>query len=344
MATENESNELEDGFLPEVELDDADIEVVIDEGAEGDEGEAGISASEENQEVTEEPVAEVADEPPEPEAQSEESADAELAAMPDKVRKRFMREKRLRDGIIQEREQIREAAIKVATLAKQREEEVAALKRQNAAIQKQFAETLDYAYDRDISIAASAIRKAKEDGDYDKELQLQGDLDKLRFQQNQLRQVKANLPEPEVAAPAPQAQSGSAPAPQAPAAQKAPPSPLAVKWINNNKAWFLDKKFQAHHNFVRTIDGQVRAEGYDPNTKEYYDELDRRVDAAFPTLRKKTKPAASPVGAVGSAPASNVSKRTITINKTDIANMRRYGLDPTNKEHLREYARSKRAA
>jgi hypothetical protein len=68
------------------------------------------------------------------------------------------------------------------------------------------------------------------------------------------------------------------------------------------------------------------------------------VDSAFPSLRKRTKPAGSPVGAVGAAPASNTSSRTIKLGKSDIANMRRYGLDPTNKEHLREYARSKRAA
>jgi hypothetical protein len=340
MSIENE--ELDTGL--DVALDD-DVEIVVDESYE--EPVAEESAEPEAQaEESAEPEAEEAP-APEAEAQGEEDPDAELAAMPDKVKKRFMREKRLRDGIIQEREQIREVAIKVATLAKQREDEVGQLKRQNAALQKQFAETLDYAYERDISITATEIRRAKEDGNYDNELKLQGDLDKLRFQQNQLRQVRATLPEPDSASPTPQAQSVSAPAPQqqaAPQQQKAPPAPLAVKWINNNKSWFLDPKFKAHHNFVRTVDAEIVAEGYDPQSPEYYKELDRRVDSAFPSLRKRTKPAGSPVGAVGAAPASNTSSRTIKLGKSDIANMRRYGLDPTNKEHLREYARSKRAA
>lgn len=338
MATENEVIDFDDDAEA---LADEDLEVVVDDSEEGD---TGIPVSEEDQEVTEEPVAEAA---PEPEADAEEDQDAELAAMPDKVKKRFMREKRLRDTIIQEREQIRSAAIQVATLAKQREDEVTALKRQNASLQKQFAETLDYAYERDISITASEIRRAKEDGNYDTELKLQGDLDKLRFQQNQLRQVKATLPEPEAAAPAPQAPQRSDQAPQQqaePQQRGAPPAPLAVKWINNNKAWFLNPKFKAHHSFVRTIDSEIVAEGYDPQSPEYYKELDRRVDEAFPALRKKPKTVASPVGAVGTAPASNSSSRTIKLGRSDLENMRRYGLDPTNKEHLREYARSKRAA
>lgn len=333
--------ELEDEIEP---VDDENLEVVVDESEEGDVDGA-------LPEVAPAAAAETESEPPAAEAEAEtgeEEPDAELAAMPEKVKKRFMREKRLRDTIIQERDQIRDAAIKVATLAKQREDEVVGLKKQNAALQKQFAETLDYAYERDISITASEIRRAKEDGNYDAELKLQGDLDKLRFQQNQLRQVRATLPEPNVAVQTPQPPSSNMPVPQTPPAAAAPaqkpPAPLAVKWINNNKAWFLNPKFKAHHNFVRTVDSEIVAEGYDPQSPEYYKELDRRVDEAFPALRKKAKPAASPVGAVGTAPASNSSSRTIKLGRSDLENMRRYGLDPTNKEHLREYARSKRAA
>lgn len=341
MSTEN--TELDTEFEDEIDaVDDSDLEVVVDDSEEGEiDGEEVVA----EEAADPEPEPEAEPDADEPVADGDDDQDAELAAMPDKVKKRFMREKRLRDTIIQERDQIRGVAIQVANLAKQRENEVGTLKQQNAALQKQFAETLDYAYERDISITAADIRRAKEDGNYDVELKLQGDLDKLRFQQNQLRQVRASLPAV-AAAPQQQAPQQSAPQQQAPQQQapRPPPAPLAVKWINNNKAWFLNPKFKAHHNFVRTVDAEIVGEGYDPQSPEYYKELDRRVDGAFPTLRKKQKAPPSPVGAVGSAPASNSSSRTIKLGKSDLVNMRRYGLDPTNKDHLREYARSKRAA
>lgn len=45
----------------------------------------------------------------------------------------------------------------------------------------------------------------------------------------------------------------------------------------------------------------------------------------------------------GVTPAANAAKPAarngkITLTKNDLANMRKFGLDPTNKEHLREFA------
>lgn len=339
--TENPVGQLDDEL--EVVADD-DLEVVVDESDEGDTDEA---ASEDNQEGTDEPEASAEEDPAEesaPEA-TETEEDEELASMPAKFKKRLTREIRLREQIIAEREQIKTAAIQVAQLAKQREDEVVTLKKQNVALQRQFAETLDYAYERDISMKAQELRRAREDGDYDAEIKIQSELDTLRFQHNQVRQAKTTLPDPEaVVAPAPQVAAPQQQAPQQPQPQRQPPAPLAVKWIDNNKSWFRNPKFEEHQAAVLRIDAKLKAEGYDPNSKDYYEELDTRVDALFPGLRKKVKPKGSPVAPAGNAPASNTSKKTITITKADLNNMRAFGLDPTNKEHLREYARNKRAA
>ncbi len=275
-----------------------------------------------------------------------DEVDAELAAMPDKIKKRFQREKRLRDTIISEREQIKSVAVHAAQLAQQREGEVLSLKKQNAQLQRQFAETLDYAYERDISLKNNELRKAREEGNYDAETKLQSELDTLRFQHNQVKQAKTTLPDPDkVVAPPAQPQAQAAPQQGQPAPQqRPPPAPLAVKWLDNNKSWFQHPKFRGHKAFVLAEDAALVAEGYDPKSKEYYEELDRRIDSNFPTLRKKGKQTSASVAGVGKAPASNVSSRTITLTKADLANMRAFGLDPTNKEHLREYARNKRAA
>ena len=49
------------------------------------------------------------------------------------------------------------------------------------------------------------------------------------------------------------------------------------------------------------------------------------------------------MAAVGGGAQSAPGKRTVTLNKADLDNMRRFGLDPTNKAHLREYASNKAA-
>jgi hypothetical protein len=338
MTTENEVVDDLDPSDAEFEGADIgdDIEVVVDESDESDEPAA--------EEVAAEPEAEAVAEDAVPE-DDEDAADAvAMEGASEKTKKRFLREKRLRQEIIAERDRVRDVAIRVAKLAKERDDELVAVKKQNAVIQRQFAETLDYAYDKDIALKAAEVRKAQEAGDFDAELKAKGDLDTLRYQQNQVRQAKASLPDPEkVTSAAPQPQPNAAAQPAAPA-QRPAPAPLAVKWLGANKVWFNNPKFEAHKDFVLSVDKKLIREGYDPKSTDYYTELDARIDAAFPTLRKSAAVVRSPVAPAGNAPASNRSRKTITLTRADLANMRRFGLDTANKEVLREYARNKRPA
>ena len=338
MNIENENTELDD---LQVEAED-DLEVVIDESDEEELEGAAPEADDADEDEESEPASEAEPEV-EPEAEPEGEEDAELASMPSKFKKRLDREIRLRDQIRNERDQIKTAAVQVAQIAKQKDDEVLQLRKQNAALQRQFAETLDYAYERDISMKASELRKAREDGNYDDELKLQGELDQLRFQHNQVRQAKTTLPDPEKIVPTQSAPQAQQPAPQA-QPQREPPAPQAIKWLESNKTWFANPKFAGHKAFALSTDMQLVAEGYDKHTADYYKELDRRIDEAFPTLRKKGKPTSSPVAPAVSSPARATSSRVIKLTKSDLTNMRMFGLDPSNKEHLREYARNKRAA
>ena len=338
MAEENVKDDFDsdDDFLEDAE----DIEVEIDE-TEEEPLEVAESVDETEEEPTEEVVEETEEEPVEAAAEPE---DDDLGKLPEKIKQRFQREKRLRETIIAEREQIRQAALQVATVAQRKDEEIVALRKQYATVQKQYADTLDYSYDLSIASKAAELRKAREDGNYDSELKLQSELDQLRYTQNQLKDAKRNLPDPElIKAPPPQQIPDLQPTP---AQKKADVAPLAVKWIDNNKVWFNNPKFQGHRAFVLAEDSRLARDGYDKNSKEYYAELDRRIDEAFPTLRKRGKPVSNggtrpPVAGVGATPR-NSSKKTIKLTGSDFANMRRFGLDPRDKEHLRAYARSKR--
>lgn len=310
---------------------DEDIEVVIDDSTEEE-----AAPVEDEGETLEAEATETGD--TEAPAEGEEE-DAELAGMPDKIKKRFQREKRLRDTIIGEREQIRGIALQAAQVLQRRDAELAEERRRLATIQKQYADTMEFSYEQAIVIAQNELRKAKDEGNYDAELQIQGKLDQLRFQQNQIRETKRHIPNPE-SIPVPQA----TPAPQQmPQQAPRPAPPLAVKWINTNRSWFDSPKFASHRAFVLTEDKRLAAEGYDQQSPEYYRELDRRIDAAFPTLRKRTVKNGSPVAPASSRPANNTSKQVVRLSKSDLATMARFGLDPRNKEHLREFARSKRA-
>lgn len=337
MAEENDDVlDNEEDFATEEPLAD-DIEVEIDES--DDEGEA---SADEGDDAAAESAEDADEEEPVEAAGEEDDGDVELKAMPEKIKKRFMREKRLRDEIIQEREQIKDVALRVAQVAQQRETEIAQLRRAQATIQRQQADTLEFAYEQAIVLKSNELRKARDEGNYDDELKAQGELDKLRFQQNQIRESKRNLPDPE-----------SIRIPEAPVFQQPPqpqrqpeaPEPRAIQWIERNKAWFNNKAFSDQRDAVLAIDSKLVREGFDKKSPEYYKELDRRIDKMFPTLRKRAvgRTNGSPVAGVSSSPASRVSSKTIKLNRADLRNMRMFGLDPTNKEHLREFARSKRA-
>lgn len=336
MANENDVDDELNGMVEDAPPLDDDVEIVIDEEA-PDEEDAGEEA----------PAEASAEEAPAEEAAAEEGGegeehDAEMESLPVKFRKRFEREKRLRDEIIAERDQIRTAAVQVVQRAKSIEAEAQTLRTQNLALQKQFAETLDYAYGQDITLKSSELRRARENGEHDTEMKLQGELDALRFQQNQVKQAKATIPAtPQQRQPQPQAQQ----APQPQQQQRPPPSPLAVKWLEGNKTWFNSPKFTGHRAFALAEDSRLVTEGYDKNSSEYYTELDRRINEAFPTLRKKPAggKSSSPVAPVGGSGTGSHSKKTIRLTRSDLQSMQRFGLDPQNKEHLREFARNKAA-
>jgi len=343
--------------------DDADIEVEVDDTPEPDEVPDVEDEAAEAAEVTETVEAAANEDPADQAPLADEELEEADRAYPEPIKRRIKREIRIRKAAEANFEQAKGVAQQIAAIAQQREDdgkakdvEIAQFKRSNATIQKQYADALDFAYDQSIQIKAGGLRKARDEGDYDAELKLQGELDGLRFQQNQVKEAKRKLPDPNTiaipkaqvapAAPA-QAQAQADPANVRVAlAQGKPPSPLAVKWLDGNKLWFNSPKFSSHRAFVLAEDSKLVREGYDPGGAEYYKELDKRVDGAFPTLRKKpAAPVGSPVApaASGGAPPRSSSKHVIRLGRSDIANMQRFGLDPSNKAHLRQYALSKGA-
>ena len=328
-----------------IEDDDLDVEIVEEdddfEGGDAPEADDPDAPADEDEPEAEEASGDVDD----------ADEDADLKRLPTKVsdvvRQRLERERRkfaaVQNEVVNEREKIRAAAIHVAKIAQSHETELTTLKKQNAALQHHFAETLEYAYNRDIEGVSAQLRRAREDSDYDAIDKLEGRVAELRHTMRQIQEQKRTLPDPDQIQHVSAIDTTPVPMPHGrPLQQTEPPAPKAVDWLKRNKSWFFKPEFSDYAEAVKRIDNKIAAAGYNKNSDEYYKELDRRVDKMFPQLRKrKTGSTGSPVGPAGATPARNVSKSTVRITPKDKAVMRRFGMDPTNRAHLLEFARSK---
>jgi hypothetical protein len=153
-------------------------------------------------------------------------------------------------------------------------------------------------------LVKGAYRVAYESGDSDAMLAAQEDLAKIVLE----KQRYATAKQRSEAAAAPQrterevpVQTQQQPQPQAPR-----PDPKAQGWAEKNK-WFGEDRIMttAALSIHQTL---IEDEGFDPNTEEYYTEIDRRLRSEFPQKFAARKPG----GGSQVAPAGNSASRSTT--------------------------------
>ena len=183
------------------------------------------------------------------------------------------------------------------------------------------------------------IRKAREEGDIDTETEANQRLTDLVYEQRQVagwlqeqgQQVETYRQQPSQ----PQQQ---APAPQ-PAQQAARPSPQAEDWAERNP-WFGQDRVLTYAAWG-IHETMVSQEGIDPNSDEYYTELDRRLQEEFPnkfqsrssaqpTRQQRSAPAVAP--ATRSSGINNV-RRTVRLSPSQVAIAKKLGVP------IEEYAK-----
>jgi hypothetical protein len=120
------------------------------------------------------------------------------------------------------------------------------------------------------------VRKAREEGDMDTEMEAQERLSQLVVEQKQLQNYEA-LTRQQAAQPQPQA----APQQEARPQQPSRPDPKAEQWAEDNP-WFGKDTVMTHAawGIHRQL---VQEERVDPQSDEYYDELNRRLRENFST-------------------------------------------------------------
>jgi hypothetical protein len=176
------------------------------------------------------------------------------------------------------------------------------------------------------------IRKAREEGDMDTEMEAQERLAQIVMEQRQLQQA--------VAQQQAYAQQAEQPAPQqqaAPVRQPTRVDPKAEQWAEDNP-WFGKDTVMTHAawGIHRQL---VQEERLDPQSDEYYDELNRKLRETFPQkFSQSAQNSRSARSAQAVAPANrssgvNSARRTVRLTPSQVAIAKKLGVP------LEEYAK-----
>ena len=230
-------------------------------------------------------------------------------------------EKRIRQLV----RQLKERDEQIAQLLAQNEELSNNLKQKESSFNEVSKLNLDASEKQltdKVTLARNAYMEAFESGEKEKLLQAQEMLNEAQVDLKHLNLTKAQMeevaeqPEPEQTAPV-----------QQPVQQT--PDPRAEEWAANNE-WFGKDKILTVS--ALTIDQELKAEGYDPDDEEFYQEVDRRLSEAFPHKFKSSEvpveenqnrvqeDTSVPAQVVGSSSRSapNSSKSKVKLTKEDV--------------------------
>jgi hypothetical protein len=173
------------------------------------------------------------------------------------------------------------------------------------------------------------IAKAREENDVNTELEAQERLSALGGEQRQVASWLQTQQEAVQQQSYQQAQPAPAPQPQRPT-----PSPRAEEWAEQN-SWFGQDRVMTYAawGIHQTL---VEQEGVDPNTDEYYTELNKRVRDTFPdkfrdqTRQQRSAPAVAPASR---SSGINSARRTVRLSPSQVAIAKKLGVP------LEEYAK-----
>ena len=283
-------------------------EIVLEETEEQKEQQPEVTVEEESEETEEQPQA---------------ANEDELQEYSKNVQQRISKlTKKYRDEEAQ-----RLAAVEFAEAVKKQNDE---LKQRLNALDQSYTSEFGTRVDSQIEAAKQAYQKAYDDGDAEAMFEAQKNLSKLALDQAQLEQAKRRQ---EARAEEPVAQQPQA---QQPQAQPAQPDPKAEAWAQKNEWFGADQTmtyaaFGVHRQLIED-------EGFDPQSDEYYNELDNRMRKEFPhkfaaLTKGDTGPRVASAESTASRSKSTKGRRTVKLTPSQIAIAKRLNVP------LEEYAK-----
>jgi hypothetical protein len=273
------------------------------------------------------PAAAPAAEPPARPAAAQASDDGEHEEYSASVQARINRLTRK----MREAERQREEALRYATTVKQEAEQVRArLRNANAGFLNEHNSRLSLEQRQ----AEALLKHAVSSSDADLTVEAQKRLSDLAIARERFRAAKAQEEQQQAWAQA-QAQQIQ----QAPQVQQPPrPDPKAEAWAGKN-GWFGKDEamtFAAFGIHKRLVED----EGFDPQSEEYYSELDRRIAREFPHKVQSSQPQQAQTrsgpavsGVSRAAATASARARKVRLTPSQVAIARRLGVP------LEEYAK-----
>ena len=242
------------------------------------------------------------------------------------VRKRISKiTKKFRDE-----EEQRLAAVEFAESVKKQNDE---LKAKLDKLDTTYVGEFDTRVQSQAAAAKEAYRKAYEAGDADALYEAQQTISRIAMEEARLNQLKEQREQETKKAET----NNTAPAATQPAPTPPPPKPdpRAEEWATQNE-WFGQDQTMTYAAFGihKTL---IEEEGLDPNTEEYYTELDNRIRSNFPhkfgEQKKSSGPRVASAGATASKTGSTKGRRTVKLTPSQIAIAKRLNVP------LEEYAK-----
>ena len=119
--------------------------------------------------------------------------------------------------------------------------------------------------------------------------------------------------------------------------QAVPPptyDPRATKWAEQNE-WFGQDTIRTAA--ALAIDAELKGEGYDPNDNEFYEEVNKRLQEAFPQKYERVQANTSQPAQVvsGASRSSPTSGKKVKLSKEDVSLAQKWGIP------LEQYAAEK---
>jgi len=180
-----------------------------------------------------------------------------------------------------------------------------------------------------MEAAASRLAQARSDGDIKAEIAATTEISKLGYEEARLSEIKSRqLEAKEKVVP----QQTIDPVQQQETAIN--PDPKAQSWAQKN-TWFGQDEAMTYTAFG-LHKRLVEEEGYDPQSDEYYGEIDKRIRLEFPHkfVRTETPTTVKPVQNVASANKSGkTGRKTVRLTPSQVAIAKKLGVP------LEEYAK-----
>ena len=313
MPTENENKV--DSLIDVGEADESSTEINLDDKGEPEKIEAPV---EEKIEVEQVPQ----DKTYENERETKLEKKDEVQEYSEGVQKRIAKLTRK----MREAERQREEAIAFAEATNKQKSE---LEGRLSKLDKSYTSEFETRVKTNMAAARQALKTAIESQDVEGQIAAQEQIANLTMdgaRLNAMKAAEASKPEPKEVNVTPQQT-------RAPAQT----DPMAEAWAAEN-SWFGNDSAMTYTAFDihKTL---VEKEGYDPQSNEYYEEVDRRIRVEFPhkfgKMESNSTERAKPAQNVASAkrPSNTGRRKTVKLTPSQVAIAKRLGVP------LEEYAK-----